>query len=72
MAQQTTVRFVDDLDGSEAVGTVTFALNNRAYEIDLSDENTTSCTRHWPPSSNTAARPADVRVGEAAPGCRRR
>ena len=40
MAQQTTVRFVDDLDGSEAVGTVTFALNNRAYEIDLSDENT--------------------------------
>ena len=40
MAQQTTVRFVDDLDGSEAVGTVTFSLNNRAYEIDLSDENT--------------------------------
>ena len=40
MAQQTTVRFVDDIDGSEAVGTVSFALNNRAYEIDLSDENT--------------------------------
>ena len=40
MAQQTTVRFVDDLDGSEAVGTVTFSLENRAYEIDLSDENT--------------------------------
>jgi len=40
MAQQATVRFVDDIDGSEAVGTVTFALDNRAYEIDLSDENT--------------------------------
>ena len=40
MAQQTTVRFIDDLDGSEAVGTVTFSLENRAYEIDLSDENT--------------------------------
>ena len=40
MAQQTTLRFVDDLDGSEAVGTVTFSLGNRAYEIDLSDENT--------------------------------
>ena len=40
MTQQTTVRFVDDLDGSEAAGTVTFALENRAYEIDLSDENT--------------------------------
>ena len=40
MAQQTTVRFVDDLDGSEAVGTVSFSLENRTYAIDLSDENT--------------------------------
>ena len=40
MAQQTTVRFIDDLDGSEAVSTVTFSLENRAYEIDLSGENT--------------------------------
>ena len=40
MAQQTTVRFIDDLDGSDAVGTVSFSLENRAYEIDLSDENT--------------------------------
>jgi len=40
MAQQTTVRFIDDLDGSEAVGTVSFSLENRTYEIDLSDENT--------------------------------
>lgn len=40
MAEKITVRFVDDLDGSEAVGTVKFSLENRAYEIDLSDENT--------------------------------
>ena len=40
MTQQTTVRFIDDLDGSDAVGTVTFSLENRTYEIDLSDENT--------------------------------
>ena len=40
MTQQTTVRFIDDLDGSDAVGTVTFALDNRSYEIDLSDANT--------------------------------
>jgi hypothetical protein len=33
------VRFVDDLDGSDAMGTVSFALDGRAYEIDLSDEN---------------------------------
>jgi len=40
MAQQTTVRFIDDLDGSDAVGTASFSLENRTYEIDLSDENT--------------------------------
>jgi hypothetical protein len=39
MAQQRTVRFVDDLDGSVASGTVTFALDGRSYEIDLSEEN---------------------------------
>ena len=39
MAQKVDVRFVDDLDGSEASGTVSFALDGRAYEIDLSDDN---------------------------------
>jgi hypothetical protein len=39
MAQQTTVRFIDDLDGSEASGTVTFSLDGRSYQIDLSDKN---------------------------------
>jgi hypothetical protein len=39
MAQQTTVRFIDDLDGSEASGTFDFSLEGRNYQIDLSDEN---------------------------------
>jgi hypothetical protein len=39
MAQQVNVKFVDDLDGSEAAGTVSFAIDGRAYEIDLSDDN---------------------------------
>ncbi len=39
MAQQTTVRFVDDIDGSIAAGTVDFGLDGRNYQIDLSDEN---------------------------------
>jgi hypothetical protein len=39
MAQQTTVRFVDDLDGSEASGTFDFSLEGRNYQIDLSDDN---------------------------------
>lgn len=39
MAKETTVRFVDDIDGSEAAGTFTFALEGREYEIDLSEAN---------------------------------
>jgi len=39
VAQQTTVRFIDDLDGSEASGTFDFSLDGRDYQIDLSDEN---------------------------------
>jgi hypothetical protein len=39
MAKQTTVRFVDDLDGSEASGTFDFSLEGRNYQIDLSDKN---------------------------------
>jgi hypothetical protein len=39
MAQQVNVKFVDDLDGSDAAGTVSFGLDGRAYEIDLSDDN---------------------------------
>jgi nucleoid-associated protein Lsr2 len=39
MAQQKTVRFIDDLDGSDAAGTFDFSLDGRQYQIDLSDEN---------------------------------
>ena len=39
MAQQTIVRYTDDLDGSEASGTVDFGLDGRIYEIDLSEQN---------------------------------
>jgi Lsr2 len=39
MAQQRTVRFIDDLDGADASGTLDFALDGRQYQIDLSDEN---------------------------------
>jgi hypothetical protein len=36
VAQKTVVTFDDDLDGSQAEGTVTFALNGVQYELDLS------------------------------------
>ena len=39
MAQQVNVKLVDDLDGSDAAGTVLFAIDGRAYEIDLSEDN---------------------------------
>lgn len=39
MAKQKIVKFIDDLDGSEASGPVTFGLDGKTFEIDLSDEN---------------------------------
>lgn len=39
MAKQTTVTLVDDLDGSEADEQISFAVDGRSYEIDLSAAN---------------------------------
>lgn len=39
MAQQVVVKLVDDIDGSEAAETVTFALDGRTYEVDLSEHH---------------------------------
>lgn len=37
MSQRVLVTLEDDLDGSEAAETLTFALDGRAYELDLSE-----------------------------------
>ncbi|WP_394289209.1 Lsr2 family protein [Microbacterium sp.] len=39
MAQRINVQLVDDIDGNDAVETVSFALDGQQYEIDLSEEN---------------------------------
>ncbi|MGW7085387.1 histone-like nucleoid-structuring protein Lsr2 [Streptomyces sp. NPDC054871] len=39
MAQKVQVLLVDDLDGGEADETVTFALDGKSYEIDLTTSN---------------------------------
>ena len=39
MAQKIQTLFVDDLDGSEAEGTVRFGLDGTEYEIDLNAEH---------------------------------
>jgi hypothetical protein len=40
MAQKVQTLFIDDLDGSEAAGTVRFGLDGTQYEIDLSSPHT--------------------------------
>jgi hypothetical protein len=62
MAKQTTVRFIDDLDGSEASGTFDFSLEGRNYQIDLSDENAAKLREALTPFID-AARKADGRSG---------
>ena len=39
MAQQTTITYLDDIDGSKASETVAFALDGAHYSIDLSTKN---------------------------------
>ncbi len=39
MARKVETRLIDDTDGSDAVGTTSFAFDGVAYEIDLSDAN---------------------------------
>jgi hypothetical protein len=62
MAKQTTVRFIDDLDGSEASGTFDFSLEGRNYQIDLSDENAAKLREALTPFID-AARKAGGRSG---------
>ncbi|MEJ7795031.1 MAG: Lsr2 family protein [Nocardioides sp.] len=39
MAQKVNIVLVDDIDGSDAVETVTFGLDGATYEVDLNDKN---------------------------------
>ena len=39
MAQRVNIVLTDDIDGSDAIETVTFALDGKSYEIDLSTAN---------------------------------
>jgi nucleoid-associated protein Lsr2 len=39
MAQKIQTLFIDDIDGSEAAGTVRFGLDGAQYEIDLNEQN---------------------------------
>ena len=39
MAQEVITKVIDDLDGTEAAETVSFAIDGESYEIDLNDKN---------------------------------
>jgi hypothetical protein len=59
------VKLIDDLDGSEASETVTFGLDQREYEVDLSEENAARLR-------DTLARYVEVARRTAGGGRRRR
>ena len=60
MARQEVVTFVDDIDGSEAKGTVGFSLDTTAYEIDLSEANETKLREALAPYLEVARKKAQT------------
>jgi len=60
------VLLIDDLDGSEADGTVRFALDGTEYEIDLSAGHAGGCDRRWRRMSVPPGGPVAVPGGPPA------
>ncbi|MGA3214664.1 MAG: Lsr2 family protein [Acidimicrobiales bacterium] len=69
MAQTIVVRLIDDIDGSEADETVSFALDGRAYEIELSRKNAANLRKMLAPyieKGRTAGRPSSPARGRSS------
>ena len=56
MAQITEVRLLDDLDGGEAAESVTFSLDGKSYEIDLSEKHAAALRDAFAPFVSSARR----------------
>jgi hypothetical protein len=69
MAQQVSVRYLDDLDGSDTSGPVDFSLDGKSYTIDLSDGNTSKLREVLAPFVAVARRGggSDRRSGASSP-----
>jgi hypothetical protein len=68
MAQKTTVTLVDDVDGGDADETVSFALDDVAYAIDLSTANAAAlrdAMAPWVGYARKTTRPGRADVGGA-------
>jgi hypothetical protein len=68
VAQQVSVRLVDDIDGSEAAGAVSFSLDGRSYELDLSEDNAAKLRDTLAPFVAAARRSGGGRRGRAGGG----
>jgi hypothetical protein len=63
MAQQVNIVLVDDIDGSAAEETVSFALDGKEYEIDLSAKNAAKLRDAFAPYVGHARKAAGRRRG---------
>lgn len=64
MAQRTQILYVDDIDGSEAEGTVRFGLDGVDYEIDLNSKHADQFARALEPYLGAARKvPGTRRAG---------
>jgi len=70
MAQKVQTLFIDDLDGSEADGTVRFGLDSAEYEIDLNTGHARQLREALAPYIG-AARRARGSTGSSASGARK-
>jgi hypothetical protein len=72
MAQTIIVQLIDDLDGSHADETVSFALDGKSYEIELNKKNATALRKALAPyieqarSAGKTPSPGRTRVSTAA------
>jgi hypothetical protein len=70
MAQKVQTLFIDDLDGSEAAGTVQFGLDGASYEIDLNSKHAEalrkSLARYVEVSRKTSASRRPSRTGRSS------
>jgi hypothetical protein len=61
MAQKVVIELSDDLDGSQADETITFALDGRSYEIDLSEKNAAKLRKALAPFADAGRKQGGAR-----------
>lgn len=68
MAQKVSIVLVDDIDGTDAEETVSFALDGRDYEIDLNSKNAAKLRDALAPFVGHARRAGSRKRGRGAGG----